>query len=69
MSTLFCGVILLFSSLVAILAIDFHGNRNNVNFDTDWFWMGSDSIAIGKMQEKGIIIKIMICLFNVLLRM
>ena len=71
MRTLFCRVILLFSIFEAIFASQHRNNdtdvyhfdddhfddNNNINrdFDTDWFWMGSDLRSIGKVYIKAII--------------
>ena len=49
MRTLFCGVILLFAIHVAIFAKDCDENGFDKDFDSDWFWLGSNLKQIGKV--------------------
>ena len=62
MHTLCCRVILLFSIFAAIFALDFEDDNDiNSDFDSDWFWMGSDLRSIGKLHDMAIIMHTLIC--------
>ena len=68
MRILICGVILLFSILVAIFAQDYNENdypedypeNGNRAVNSDWFWMGSNLVSLGNIRESHIIIHILI---------
>ena len=44
MRRLFCGIVLLFSVLLANTTLGYYGqmNRYGPEFDTDWIWVGGE---------------------------